>query len=49
MSILEALKSLIGITTNQYDGELIAISMVVVLFFVYTLFNILNSMFRRKY
>lgn len=48
MSILEALKDLIGITTNAYDGELMAVSMVVVLFFVYTLFNILNSMFRRK-
>lgn len=49
MSILEALKSLVGVTTDAYDGEFIAISLVVILFFVYTLFNILNSMFRRRY
>lgn len=48
MSILEALKSLIGIEGNLYDGELVAVAMVVVLFFVYTLFNILNSIFRGK-
>lgn len=47
MSIIESLKSLIGYSGSDLDQVFAVISLIVIMFFVYTLFNILISMFKR--
>lgn len=47
MTIIDALKSLIGYTGNDYDQIFAIISLIIVLYFVFTLFNILNEVFKR--
>lgn len=47
MSIIESLKSLIGYSGSDLDQVFAIISLIVIMFFVYTLFNILISMFKR--
>lgn len=47
MTIIQALKNLIGYTGNDLDQIFVIVSIVVVMYFVFTMFNILNSMFKR--
>lgn len=47
MSIIDSLKSLIGYSGSDLDQVFAVISLIVIMFFVYTLFNILISMFKR--
>lgn len=47
MSIIDSLKSLIGYSGSDLDQVFAIISLIVIMFFVYTLFNILISMFKR--
>lgn len=47
MTIIEALKSLIGYTGNDYDQVFAIISAIIVLYVIFTLFNILNEVFKR--
>lgn len=47
MSIIESLKSLIGYSSNDLDSVFAIISLIIIMFFVYTMFNILVSMFKR--
>lgn len=47
MTIIDALKSLIGYTGTDYDQVFAIISLVIVMYFIFTLFNILNEVFKR--
>ena len=47
MTIIDALKSLIGYTGSDYDQVFAIISLVIVMYFIFTLFNILNEVFKR--
>lgn len=47
MSIIQALKSLIGYTGTDLDQVFSIFALIVVMYFIFTLFNILNSMFKR--
>lgn len=49
MSIIESLKSLIGYTYNDLDMIFGLIAMIIIMFFVWSLFNILSSIFRSRY
>lgn len=48
MTIIESLKSLIGYTGNDIDNIFAILSLIIVCYFVFTLFNILMSMFPRR-
>lgn len=48
MSIIDALKSLVGYTGNDYDHIFALVSMFVVLYFISVLFSILTAIFKRK-
>lgn len=48
MSIIDALKSLVGYTGNDYDHVFALVSMFVILYFLSVLFSILTSMFNRR-
>lgn len=47
MNIIDALKSIIGYSGNDYDQIFAMIASFIVIYFLFTLFNILNSMFKR--
>lgn len=47
MSIIESLKSLIGYQYDDMDMVFAVFAIIIIMFFVYTLFNILISMFKR--
>lgn len=49
MSIIESLKNLIGYQYSDMDMIFAMIGLIIIMFFVYTLFNILVSMFKRTY
>lgn len=48
MSIIDSLKSLIGYPGSDLDSVFAIISLIIIMFFVYTMFNILISMFKRS-
>lgn len=48
MTIIDALKDLIGYTGSDIDNIFAILSMIIVLYFVFTLFNILMSIFPRR-
>lgn len=48
MSIVEALKNLVGYSGNDYDHIFALIAMFVVLYFLSVLFSILTSIFDRR-
>lgn len=47
MSVIQALKDIIGYSGTDLDHIFVIIAMVIVLYFMFTLFNILNSFFKR--
>lgn len=47
MTIIDALKNIIGYSGNDYDQIFAIISVIIVLYFIFTLFNILNEVFKR--
>lgn len=47
MTIIDALKNIIGYSGNDYDAVFAIVSVVIVLYFIFTLFNILNEVFKR--
>lgn len=47
MTIIEALKNIIGYSGNDYDQVFAIVAMIIVLYFIFTLFNILNEVFKR--
>lgn len=47
MNIIDALKSIIGYSGSDYDHIFALIASFIVIYFIFTLFNILNSMFKR--
>lgn len=49
MSIIQALKDLIGYSGSDLDPIFAIISTIIVIWFLFTFFNILNSMFKRRY
>lgn len=49
MNIIDALKDLIGYSGTEYDEVFAIISMIIVIYFMFSFFNILNSLFKRKY
>lgn len=49
MSIIEALKNLIGYEGTDIDQIFAIVSMIIVIYFIFTLFNILNSLFKSRY
>ena len=52
MSIIDSLKSLIGYTGNDLDNVFAILSIILVIYFMFTLFNIIMSFFpnsRRRY
>ena len=49
MSIIEALKDLIGYSGTDLDPIFCVFAIIVVMYFIFTLFNILNSLFKRRY
>lgn len=49
MSIIQTLKDLIGYSGTDLDVIFAIISIIVVMYFVFTMFNIINSMFKRRY
>lgn len=49
MSIIESLKSLVGYQYDDLDMIFSIIAMIIIMFFVWSLFNILSSIFRSKY
>lgn len=48
MTIIDALKDLVGYSGNDIDNIFAILSMIIVIYFVFTLFNILLSMFPRR-
>lgn len=48
MSIIDALKQLIGYSGNDYDHIFAIMSCFIVLYFISTLFSILTSIFKRQ-
>lgn len=48
MSIIEALKDLIGYSTDDLDQIFAIISTIIVMYFVFTLFNIITAMVKGK-
>ena len=48
MSIIQALKDLIGYQADDLDQIFAIISTIVVMYFVFTLFNILTSLVRKS-
>lgn len=48
MTIIETLKNIIGYSGNDYDIVFALVSVIIVLYFLFTLFNILNSLFTRR-
>lgn len=51
MTIIESLKSLIGYTSSDLDSVFAILSIILVTYFIFTLFNIVISFFpsRRRY
>lgn len=49
MSIIQALKDLVGYSGSDLDNIFVILSLIIVLFFFFTFFNILNSLFKRRY
>lgn len=51
MTIIESIKQLIGYTGNDLDSIFAIISIILVIYFIFTLFNIIISFFpqRRRY
>ena len=49
MNIIDALKSIIGYSGNDYDHIFAIVSVFIVLYFISTLFSILTSIFKRSY
>lgn len=49
MSIIQALKDLIGYSGNDIDQVFAILSVVVIFYFIYSAFSIIVSMFLRKY
>lgn len=47
MTIIDALKNIIGYSGSDYDQIFALVSVVIVLYFIFTLFNILNEVFKR--
>lgn len=47
MSIIDSLKSLVGYSYDDMDMVFAVFAIIIIMFFVYTLFNILMSMFKR--
>lgn len=48
MTIIDSLKQLVGYSGNDIDNIFAILSMIIVLYFVFTLFNILMSIFPRR-
>lgn len=48
MTIIQALKDLIGYSGNDIDNIFAILSLIIVCYFVFTLFNILMSIFPRR-
>lgn len=48
MTIIDTLKGIIGYSGNDYDIIFALVSVIIVMYFIFTLFNILNSMFSRR-
>lgn len=46
MTIIETLKNIIGYTGNDLDKIFAIISIILVIYFILTLFNILGSVFK---
>lgn len=49
MSIIQALKQLIGYSGSDLDQIFAIVSMFICIFFLFTFFNILNSLFKKRY
>lgn len=49
MSIIQALKDLVGYSGSDLDNVFSILSIIIVMFFFFTFFNILNSLFKRRY
>lgn len=49
MSIIQALKDLVGYSGTDLDNIFVILAMIIVMFFFFTFFNILNSLFKRRY
>lgn len=47
MTIISALKSIIGYSGNDYDMVFALVALIIVLYFIFTLFNIINEVFKR--
>lgn len=47
MNIISTLKQIIGYSGNEYDHIFAIISAFIVIYFLFTMFNIINSMFKR--
>ena len=47
MSIIQAVKDLIGYSGTDLDQLFCVFSLIVVLYFIFTMFNILTSIFKR--
>ena len=48
MTIIQALKDIIGYSGTEYDHIFALIAVFIVLYFISTLFSILTSVFKRK-
>ena len=49
MTIIDSLKQLIGYSGNDLDNIFAILSIMLVIWFMFTLFNIVMAMFKRKY
>lgn len=47
MSLIETLKSLIGYSGSDYDIVFAISSLIIIIYFLFTMFNILNALFKR--
>lgn len=47
MSIIQALKDLIGYTADDLNDVFAVIAMIIVIYFLFSLFNILVSLFKK--
>ena len=49
MTIIDSLKQLIGYSGNDLDNIFAILSIMLVIWFMFTLFNIVMAMFKRRY
>lgn len=47
MSIIQTLKDLIGYSGSDYDVVFAIVGLIIVMYFVFTMFNILNALFKK--